>query len=445
MQDDGSHSVACEKCNVWQHSRCLGIAQSEAERDDFHFICNDCKRREAEPKLPKLPPLKFKIGSSSSPPSDVVPHESKMHQTLDSKLNASRGSESEKSQASVSLPSFAQPLGNGTVKNGAVLKPNEPHHNLSMSGVYNDFGAPPSPERRQQLSDKSGRHLSLSSPSRGPLSPPKPINGFAPSVLDQSVKMNPAKIPQPPFQQHGQTAPGLGREVFGNGSAYSQRPSSSQSAQSFNWQSPIQNRPSMSPTQGNPDVGFLAGFTSTAPASNGVPAWPPYPRQTPQTQHVNDFTNSLQHSPYSPFHSAAPKNGVSSSQPRSSPPVGSSTHGMHLSGISPTKNSPRPLTSGSIFGGAPVLPPIQRLEPSPKLMGRASSDAPIPPPVKCMTPEQEERRQRENASVLQQLQAQSCSPQKRSNSTGQQPPLKPSQSFNHLPPLESSTGSSSSR
>jgi hypothetical protein len=38
LQDDGSHSVACELCNVWQHSACLGISQASAEKDDFHFI-----------------------------------------------------------------------------------------------------------------------------------------------------------------------------------------------------------------------------------------------------------------------------------------------------------------------------------------------------------------------------------------------------------------------
>lgn len=43
------------------------------------------------------------------------------------------------------------------------------------------------------------------------------------------------------------------------------------------------------------------------------------------------------------------------------------------------------------------MPPVRKLEPSPKLMGRSSPDAPIPPPMKSMSPEQEERRQRENA------------------------------------------------
>ncbi|KAF2088854.1 hypothetical protein K490DRAFT_38659 [Saccharata proteae CBS 121410] len=60
--DDGTHSVACEKCNVWQHSACHGIAQPDAERDDFHFVCKDCQRRATEPKLP---PLKLHLGQGS--------------------------------------------------------------------------------------------------------------------------------------------------------------------------------------------------------------------------------------------------------------------------------------------------------------------------------------------------------------------------------------------
>ncbi|KAG7292293.1 hypothetical protein NEMBOFW57_002328 [Staphylotrichum longicolle] len=44
--DDGTHSVACERCNTWQHSKCLGIDESEADQEDFHFICSSCRRRE---------------------------------------------------------------------------------------------------------------------------------------------------------------------------------------------------------------------------------------------------------------------------------------------------------------------------------------------------------------------------------------------------------------
>ncbi len=66
--DDGTHSIACENCNVWQHSACLGVSQVEAEKDDFHFVCEDCKRRAEDAAKPKIPPLKFHLGSSSSPP-----------------------------------------------------------------------------------------------------------------------------------------------------------------------------------------------------------------------------------------------------------------------------------------------------------------------------------------------------------------------------------------
>ncbi|KAM0271602.1 hypothetical protein ACHAQH_009050 [Verticillium albo-atrum] len=42
--DDGTHSIACEQCNVWQHSKCVGVREDEAEESDFHFICSSCQR-----------------------------------------------------------------------------------------------------------------------------------------------------------------------------------------------------------------------------------------------------------------------------------------------------------------------------------------------------------------------------------------------------------------
>lgn len=74
--DDGEHSVACERCSVWQHSKCLGIEQDEADRDDFHFICDHCKRAEREKadkhqKQPTKIKIKFKEpGSASSTPNE---------------------------------------------------------------------------------------------------------------------------------------------------------------------------------------------------------------------------------------------------------------------------------------------------------------------------------------------------------------------------------------
>jgi hypothetical protein len=88
--DDGTHVVACEQCNVWQHSKCLGIKKEDAESADFNFVCQRCilkKQREEEQKRleeerkkraaesPKITlKLKFGAAQSSSPPSATKLH-----------------------------------------------------------------------------------------------------------------------------------------------------------------------------------------------------------------------------------------------------------------------------------------------------------------------------------------------------------------------------------
>lgn len=76
--DDGQHSVSCEKCNIWQHSRCLGIDEQEAEKDDFHFVCDPCKRKAADvanghPNA--RPVIRIKINAFAPvKPTDPIPH-----------------------------------------------------------------------------------------------------------------------------------------------------------------------------------------------------------------------------------------------------------------------------------------------------------------------------------------------------------------------------------
>ncbi|GES60895.1 PHD finger domain protein [Aspergillus terreus] len=373
--DDGSHSVACEKCNVWQHSKCLGIAQDEAERDDFHFICQDCKRREEEAKRPKLPPLKFKLGSSPSSASAHSPQ-----------VNKGVGG------VGVSVP--APPAFHHASPSKQPMMPYPP-----PQGVVQPIQFPLSPERRPQTA-----HATIYAAPPGSFSPSKGLNGFGPSMEQRPTL--------PPIQHAAQLPPQ--HQAHFQSPFQNQRPSSSHSVHSPTFPSPIQNRPPMSPTQGNRDVGPLAGFPPGGSSESSAP-W------TPFRQHQVSLPGSANRPSFSSFHSgvhpsfAATPNGSHSSPPQSS-------HGRPLSGISPTKQSPRPMTSGSV-SGAPVLPPIQKLEPSPKLMGRSSPDAPIPPPVKCMTPEQEERRQRENAMMAQMP------------SQNGQHPVMSSPSLNRLPPL----------
>ena len=65
--DDGTHSVACDRCDVWQHSDCWKLSPEEVEDPTFTFVCDPCKRKEEDAKKPKIPPLKLKKKESGSP------------------------------------------------------------------------------------------------------------------------------------------------------------------------------------------------------------------------------------------------------------------------------------------------------------------------------------------------------------------------------------------
>lgn len=71
--DDGNHSVACERCNVWQHSKCLGISEAAADHPDFHFICASCRQKgthDVAPKSLSPPKIEAKLGveQTTEPP-----------------------------------------------------------------------------------------------------------------------------------------------------------------------------------------------------------------------------------------------------------------------------------------------------------------------------------------------------------------------------------------
>jgi hypothetical protein len=60
--NDGTHSIACDKCDIWQHSKCVGISPVEADREDFQFICTACQRRAKDAKRAEdQPPIKLQV------------------------------------------------------------------------------------------------------------------------------------------------------------------------------------------------------------------------------------------------------------------------------------------------------------------------------------------------------------------------------------------------
>ncbi|TQV96019.1 PHD finger domain-containing protein [Cordyceps javanica] len=75
--DDGAHSVACERCNVWQHSKCIGIRKSEAERPEFNFICASCRQQTEDTGAIRKRVIKLKVKSSTQ----VIRHPLNDHTT----------------------------------------------------------------------------------------------------------------------------------------------------------------------------------------------------------------------------------------------------------------------------------------------------------------------------------------------------------------------------
>ncbi|CAI6245617.1 unnamed protein product [Periconia digitata] len=43
--NDGSHQIQCERCEVWQHSKCHNITPEEADKDEYVFLCSSCRRK----------------------------------------------------------------------------------------------------------------------------------------------------------------------------------------------------------------------------------------------------------------------------------------------------------------------------------------------------------------------------------------------------------------
>ncbi|KAL2684936.1 hypothetical protein Neosp_006029 [[Neocosmospora] mangrovei] len=127
--DDGSHSVACEKCNVWQHSKCLGIREADADRPEFQFICASCTRREQEGNRPR-PTIKLKVNrpaSSGEQPHSSHPTAQEASPTLGRAITTAPSTEHGKQRYT----------SNGAAEHGLSLVTSTPNpsHGPSVNGV----------------------------------------------------------------------------------------------------------------------------------------------------------------------------------------------------------------------------------------------------------------------------------------------------------------------
>lgn len=413
--DDGSHSVACERCNVWQHSKCLGVSKSAAEKDDFHFVCGDCRKREEEAKRPKIM-LKFGAsGPSSSPPQQPLSPTMPQQTARVVSVNVPRA---------VIPPHPGQdlPMGGTHTTQSPISRPSVPTPNSHLQ-------TSPGDAQRSGLPLQQPRQVAI----HGPSSPPNTVHALpAPRPQPNQQILNGNGVARYPPQaqsqdngEGGQHAAHIAHSGLGMFAPVQATPRPATSQAQVNGMSPVPRRipspvlnpPTMSPTQGNPEVGPIAGVPGSSP-SNYYPALSTpsangsSSRPSSQEQHLNG--TQLSSPPHRSFTSQSPNSqhlsGLSprkqrvtsplpppSTVPEKQPAGSMSPPARTLNSASFNTNSNNILRSVS---GTPIFPPAEKLAPSPEQMNRE----PMPTPSKQPSPivlAGEWRRASSNGDVMQ--------------------------------------------
>ncbi|KAL8929910.1 MAG: hypothetical protein Q9208_001054 [Pyrenodesmia sp. 3 TL-2023] len=362
--DDGTHSIACEKCNVWQHSACLGVSQVEAEKDDFHFVCEDCKRRAEDAAKPKIPPLKFHLGSSSSPP-----NQKSNHSANDSKKRKSVGEGGQMPPLKKFKPVEIQARPPAPLRPGNPLADQNGMHQAIMNG--------PTLSPEGQMYNQHSLHSAQAFPPPGLRSPPvSPVhtNGYTNLAAPRTGSSHQAQAQGSVYNSGPQLVNGTGQINGHYTGHHAAQHSQQQTPQRPYYQTPNGQNPYMNTFQ------RVRPGSSQEPNSLPPPAADPFTSSSPpinvhNTPKLSPYTNGISAS--TPILPAALPPPVK--QPTSSPPAAfhapSSSpinhpplhnHAPSSPGFSPTKQSPpRPPPSLGL-GAAPVLPPVANLVPSPK-------------------------------------------------------------------------------
>lgn len=409
--DDGSHSVACEKCNVWQHSKCLGISEAAAEDENFHFVCKDCKRRAEEANRPKIM-IKVRNPESSSPsePRSNKPHPKPQPIQKPSDIEVVK-------KRPVGRPPKHPPTANGVPQSLPNQSPPAEKKPIANGYLYYTSRPSPTPFVTQYPPYPNGYPQprvgsSSSSPQAQP--PTQLQNGYAarpgtsgaqpfPSTpyFQAGSAQNPESYAQYPQYYNGiphqyqpyHPGPRPSQSPAPRPMSTHEAPAGARTANAGLAPSPVFNRPTISPTQGNYDVGPVAGLQQRSPIpSYQVPYTSPsqqQPRpnstlqQSPSRQsHPSPMTftpqmptsiqlsgiSPIKHSPI-PHPSAIPQK-LSLSPP---PPQGSPPQQKGIPSTVPPASSPN-----RTFSGTSVFPPAQQLSPSPEQLHRS----PVPTPVK---------------------------------------------------------------
>ncbi|KAF9775227.1 hypothetical protein IL306_006675 [Fusarium sp. DS 682] len=163
--DDGAHSVACERCNVWQHSKCVGLSEEAADQPEFHYICTSCTRREQEAKRPR-PTIKLKLNRPASSGAQPDLSRSLSH------VGLPLGGETQKVNGA---GDGSRGTSNGSVEHGLAPLTSTPGTSINGVGIPNT-----TMDARSEVSKEM-----LGTPKRTPVIP-------APVKLDASIQGSPS-------------------------------------------------------------------------------------------------------------------------------------------------------------------------------------------------------------------------------------------------------------
>lgn len=364
--DDGTHSVACERCNTWQHSKCLGIDESEADQEDFHFICSSCRRREETSGDASSRTIKIKVhrhqeaelmhGERVHEESVTTPQQpaGQLVVELQSRPSSDLLQGSEPSRPS-SGPQLAAPSAAHSVTPGISNPLGQPIGSSPTKGSLSGSGLVQQSPASQGNNPFSSPHPSLLPPDRPPVkSGPHGLTSGNPTPLPTGDDDATTGLVAKPavLSDALSTLAGSG----GGGSSPSKQP-----------------RRTPSPS--------TKTFPS-APASSNAPA----PSLAAETREkISSMTSSptmaLPHLTPAPSRDARSDHAASGSSPL--PPSSG--------GLSPTKHSPPRLVNGHSNGAvmtpqvggvqppSAVFPPVAALSPSPRQQN-------LTPPVKPTEP-----------------------------------------------------------
>lgn len=366
--DDGTHSIACEKCNVWQHSKCVGVSQAEAEREDFEFVCKTCLRRAQDVERAKdQPPIKIKLnrpGSASSIVSPVLQPREFDSPSVATKANDQNGSRpapvspQKSAYNGQTYPNYKHilpPSYQNNFSQGQQLPPSPVKSGYGSSSTMQANGPPPIMASFGAQPSQNA-HIFASPHPESPtnLPPPKQpqlhtfVNGsiMKPVASDASTKPAAPQLQNSPFISTPR-AYATGPSPALNGS----RPTS---RSSMHLPSPLASAPILTPIQKPNALSYHQPLSS--PAFHPTPSL--QPRSSPPLVHMDAQARQEQ------------ENDQPSVLPSAS------------TGLSPTKHSPpRSSSNGSFTAGTPsMLPPIS-LSPSPQHVN-------LTPPVKTSEPPQ---------------------------------------------------------